>query len=381
MTETRRQFLTRSAAAAAAAGFLPAAAAGAAAARRPSRQKLKVLFMGGTGFLGPHTVRALLERGHEVTLFNRGRTNTHLFPELEKLQGDRSKDLSALAGDRSWDFVVDTSGYYPRVVDMLADAVKERVGAYVFISTMSVYPDWMGANTEESALAVLDDPTTEEVTGETYGGLKALCEAAAERHWPGRTLNIRPGLIVGPGDPTDRLTWWPVRIHRGGEVIAPGHPDMPVRFIDARDLAAWTVHCMEQEVFGPFNAIGPAGGLTMAELLYGTKVVLGAACSFTWVDNEFLTEQKVAPWMGPDSLPIWVPMEPPFESSSWDKAAAAGLVHRPTGDTLRDTLAWALEERGADRPWRTGITAEREEQLLRDWAARSDDAGDAGGED
>ncbi|MBC8328741.1 MAG: NAD-dependent epimerase/dehydratase family protein [Planctomycetes bacterium] len=337
--------------------------------------------MGGTGFLGPHTVRALLARGHEVTLFNRGRTNTHLFPELEKLQGDRSKDLSALAGDRKWDFVVDTSGYYPRVVDMLAEAVKDRVGAYVFISTMSVYPDWMGANTEESELATLEDPTTEQVTGGTYGGLKVLCEQAAERHWPGRTLNIRPGLIVGPGDNSDRLTWWPVRIHRGGEVIAPGHWDMPVRFIDARDLAEWTVRCMEDGTFGPFNAIGPEGGLNMAELLFGCKVVLGAECNFTWVTNEFLAEQKVNAWSGPDSLPIWVPLEPPFETSSWAKARAAGLTHRPTGDTLRDTLKWALEERGEDRPWRSGVTPEREAQLLKDWKERPPESEDEPGEE
>ncbi len=369
MSKTRREFLTQTAAAAAAAGLAPAAVASAPAAGpvRPAPKKLKILFMGGTGFLGPHTVRALQARGHEVTLFNRGRTNPHLFPELEKIKGDRGKDLSALEGDRTWDFVVDTSGYYPRVVNMLADVVKDRVGAYVFISTMSVYPDWMGANTEESELATLKDPTTEEITGLTYGGLKVLCEQAAEQHWPGRTLNIRPGLIVGPGDNSDRLTWWPLRIHRGGEVIAPGHWDMPVRFIDARDLAEWTVHCMEQQIFGPFNAIGPEGGLNMAELLFGCKVVLGAECNFTWVTNEFLAEQGVRPWAGPDSIPIWVPMEPPFEVSSWEKARKAGLSHRPTGDTLRDTLKWALEERDADRPWRAGITPEREEQLLKDW--------------
>lgn len=372
MSRTRREFLALSAAALAAA---PASRRSLGPRRRlspPPPRKLKVLFMGGTGFLGPHTVRPLIDRGHEVTLFNRGRTNPHLFPELEKIHGDRTKpeDLQALAGDRRWDWIVDTSGYFPRVIDQLAEVVGDRVGAYAFISTMSVYSDWMAANTEDSPLATIADPTVEEITGETYGALKALCEQAAERHWPGRALNIRPGLIVGPGDNSDRFTWWPVRVRRGGEVLAPGHWDMPVQFIDARDLGEWTVRCLENEVFGPFNAIGPTGGLNMAELLFGIKVVLGADATFTWVDNAFLQEQGVRPWAGPDSIPIWVPLEPPFAVSSWEKARRAGLTHRPTGDTIRDTLAWALEERPADRPWRAGISPEREAQLLRDWRER-----------
>lgn len=369
MSRSRREFLVQTAAAAAAAGLAPAARAEPPRSRR-APGPLRVLFLGGTGFLGPPTVRELLARGHEVTLFNRGRTNVDLFPELEKLHGDRTKDVSALAGDRRWDAIIDTSAYFPRVVDLIAEQLAARVERYVLISTMSVYPDFLAENAEDSPLVELADPSVEQVTGETYGGLKALCEAAAERSWPGRTLNIRPGLIVGPGDPTDRLTWWPVRVHRGGEALAPGDPELPIRFIDARDLARWTVYCLEQGSHGVYNAIGPAGGLTMAEFLYGCKVVLGADCRFTWVDNDFLAEQKVNSWMGEDSLPIWIPAAKPYVASTWDKARAAGLAHRPTGDTIRDTLAWALAERGTERAWRSGITPEREAELLAAWHQR-----------
>src|SRR5207248_5735003 len=205
-------------------------------------------------------------RGHTVTLFNRGKTHPELFPDLEKLRGDRDGKLDALKG-RKWDAVVDTSGYVPRIVKMSADLLAPEVKQYVFISSISVYPDDVkpGAN-EETAVPELKEPGSEEVR-KHYGALKALCEKTVEQSMPGRATTIRPGLIVGPGDPTDRYTYWPVRIDRGGEALAPGTPDDPVQYVDARDLAAWIVQTAERGAVGVFNATGPERPLGMAAML------------------------------------------------------------------------------------------------------------------
>src|SRR5260221_13589599 len=230
---------------------------------------MRLLILGGTAFVGRHLVEAALARGHTVTLFNRGRRNPDLFPELERLRGERPDDLAALRG-REWDAAIDTSGYTPRAVAASAGLLAEAVAHYTFISTISVYADEMPAGTDENGpLSQMpeDKAGTEEVTGETYGPLKVLAEQAAEAAMPGRVLTPRPGLIVGPYDPTDRFTYWPARVARGGEVLAPDGPDVPVQFIDARDLAAWTLDSVEAGRTGVFNLTGPAQPLTFGDLL------------------------------------------------------------------------------------------------------------------
>lgn len=304
-------------------------------------RKLKLLILGGTGFLGPHLVRVAVERGHEMTLFNRGVTNPHLFPELEKLRGDRrTSNLDALR-DRSWDAVIDTSAYYPRVVDEATSLLAERVRQYVFVSTISVYAkrDIIGMD-ETAPLATIEDESTEQVSGLTYGPLKVLCERAAETAMPGRVLTVRPGLIVGPGDTTDRFTYWPVRVARGGEVLAPGTGDDPVQFIDARDLALWTIDSIEQGRNGVFNATGPVEPITMRGMLEACREATGSDAEFTWVDREFLAEQSVRPW---SDMPVWVPPVGEyagFGRTSIERAKRAGLTTRPAVETARDTEAW-----------------------------------------
>lgn len=327
---------------------------------------MKLLLLGGTVFLGRQLVEVALARGHSVTVFNRGRTNPELFPEAEKLRGDRSSgDLAALTG-RNWDAVLDTSGYVPRVVGASAERLAERVAHYTFISTESVYADFRTPGLNESyPVGQLADESTEEVTGETYGPLKALCERAVEAALPGRSLIVRPGLIVGPHDPTDRFTYWPARAARGGEVLAPGRSASPVQFIDVRDLAAWAINLVEKHETGIFNADGPPH--TLGELLETSRVASGSDARLTWVNEEFLAQHNVAPW---SELPLWVPESDPdlagFASISIEKALRAGLTHRPLADTVRDTLAWAAT-RPADHHWRAGLTPEREAELLEHW--------------
>lgn len=334
----------------------------------------KILILGGTGFLGPHFVRAALARGHQVTLFNRGRTNPHLFPDLEKLQGDREQgELDALRG-RAFDAVIDTSGYVPAHVEATAQLFAATCRHYQFISSISVYPAFgqqAGDIDETAPVGEVDAATVakvETIRGSMpfYGPLKARCEQAAEAALPGRVCNIRPGLIVGPGDPTDRFTWWPVRMDRGGEVLCPGDQDGDVQVIDVRDLAAWMVHCLEQPVVGVFNAVGFAGRVSMAEFLAACKCATASSCRLTWVGEEFLLAEQVGPWM---QMPLWIPRAGRSHAVN-DRAIAQGLAFRPLGDTIRDTLDWARNERG-DRPFaRTGLPPEREQELLQRWHAR-----------
>lgn len=323
----------------------------------------KILILGGTGFLGPALVDAARARGHVLTLFNRGKTRPNLFPDIEKLQGDRDGNLKALEG-RKWDAVIDTSGYVPRVVKASADLLAPSVDHYVFISTISVYPDNAKPGTDEtSPVQTMADEKSEEVP-KYYGALKALCEKAAEQSMPGRVTNIRPGLIVGPYDPTDRFTYWPVRVARGGEVLAPGNGKDPVQFIDVRDLAAWTIGCIERRHLGIYNATGPARRMTVAELLDACKQASGSDATFTWVDSKFLEEQKVSPW---SDLPVWTGGED-FATISNAKAIAVGLTFRPAVDTAKATLEWFKTlppERQAKL--RSGLTPEREAELLTMW--------------
>lgn len=349
--------------------------------------RLRILVLGGTGFLGPHFVRSALAAGHEVTLFNRGKTNPEIFAELEQIRGDRDGKLDALAAEvekgRRWNAVVDTSGYVPRIVGDSAQLLAAAADQYMFISSISVYGDPSKIGIVESdAVGVLEDKSVEEVTGETYGPLKALCEAAAESAFPGKTCNIRPGLIVGPGDKSDRYTYWPVRVAEGGPMIAPGNPSDPVQMIDARDLADWMLACIEQGHVGVFNATGPRDVLTVEQLIESCEKGTGGTPERVWIDAAFLEKHEVMPWM---HMPVWVP--PDSESGGMGAVSIAaalqrGLVFRPAENTARDTLAWwnQQEEDRRAKP-RAGLAREKEAEVLAAWKNRGDSKSeDNGGE-
>jgi 2'-hydroxyisoflavone reductase len=335
---------------------------------------LHILVLGGTGFLGPHFVEAALAKGHTVTLFNRGKTNPHLFPDLEKLHGDRKTgDLSALEG-REFDAVVDNSGYLPKSVTQSAELLRTST-QYLFVSSVSAFRDQGKAGLVESdPVAPLTEPDTEDVMTH-YGALKAACEQAAEAAMPGRVTVVRPGLIVGPGDESDRFTYWPVRLARGGEVLAPGNPDDPVQLIDVRDLAAFMLLCVEKQLTEVYSAVGPSERLSVEDMLEGIIAALGSTATLTWADAEFLASQEVEPW---SQLTVWVPPGSDFGglgavngSAAW----AAGLTTRPIGEIAKDTLAWwnALPEERRKEP-RAGLPAEREVEVLAAWHARTGEA-------
>ncbi|HZH43008.1 MAG TPA: NAD-dependent epimerase/dehydratase family protein [Lysobacter sp.] len=362
---------------------------------RSERRPLKILVLGGTGFLGPQFVEAARARGHTLTLFNRGKTNPERFAgedyrDVEQLHGDRKTDLSALEGAREWDAVLDTSAYIPADVTRSAKLLAPRVKHYLLISTISVYArnDLPGMD-ETAPLIVLADPTVTRVTGETYGGLKALCEKAAEAELPGRTTIVRPGLIVGPGDPTDRFTYWPARADRGGEILAPGTAQDPTQFIDVRDLAEFLVHLIEQRTIGVFNADAPAGALTMGRVLESCREVArrmntiqcittpcepppGASSTLTWVRADFLATHKVSPWQ---ELPAWIPAQGEyagFGRVSTARAQAAGLRYRPLDETVHATLEYwrSLPEARRAKP-KAGLSPAREAEVLKAWHARA----------
>jgi len=261
---------------------------------------MKVLVLGGTVFLGRHVVEAALARGDEVTIFTRGVTAPDLFPDVERLQGDRDGDLAALAG-REWDAVVDTSGFVPRVVRQSAELLAGAVGVHCFVSSVSVYADFSTSPTEESAVQTLEDPASEDVD-QHYGALKAACENVVVEVLGDRALIVRPGLIVGPHDPSGRFTYWPVRIARAGDVLAPGPPSRSVQIVDARDLAAWILDASERRVTGTYNAV--AEPTSFEDLVVTCARVAGAEPSVTWVDEAFLQAEGVIPWT---ELPLWLP--------------------------------------------------------------------------
>ncbi|MCC6728051.1 MAG: epimerase [Chthonomonadales bacterium] len=331
---------------------------------------MDLLVLGGTLFLGRHIVEDALRRDWRVTLFNRGQHNPDLFPGVERITGDRDGGLDGLTG-RAWDAVVDTSGYVPRVVAASARLLARSVGHYAFVSTVSVYADFRREGMGEAApVGVLDDDSVETVDDATYGPLKALCEGEVERALPGRALIVRPGLIVGPHDPSDRFTYWPLRVAGGGEVLAPGAPDGPVQVIDARDLAAWVLDMAAGGRVGVFNAVGPDVRLTLGEVLDTCREVSGSDARFTWVPEDFVLEQGLRPWA---DLPLWLPRGSGeyvgLDTVSNAAAVAAGLRFRPLAETARDTLAWAC---GRPRTaLRVGITRERERELLNAWRAAS----------
>ena len=326
-----------------------------------SVQGVKLLVLGGTKFLGRAIVEAALGRGHEVTLFNRGQTNPDLFPEVEKLRGDRDGDLSALTG-RSWDAVVDTSAYVPHQTRASAEALAGAAGHYLFISTLSAYADASQPLDEESPLAELEEDQPDDRLLEdfsNYGALKVLCERAATDGFGGPTAIVRPGLIVGPHDPTGRFTYWPHRVARGGEVLAPALAESQVQFIDVRDLGEWIVQLSEQRSEGPFNAANH--DVTWNALLEGCREVTGSDAELVWVDPDFLMEQEVGQWM---EVPMWLYEDAGLHATDVSRAVGAGLIFRPLAETVRGALDQAETTDIA------GLDPEREAQLIAAWKAR-----------
>jgi 2'-hydroxyisoflavone reductase len=322
---------------------------------------MKILVLGGTVFLGRHLVEAALADGHEMTLFNRGQHNHDLFSEAEKLRGDRDGGLSVLEG-RQWDAVIDTCGYVPRVVGQSADLLAGVVENYIFISSISVYADASKPGIDEDSPLAEPEMDTEEITGETYGPLKVACEQAVEKAFPGRSLIIRPGLIVGPYDPTDRFTYWPFRLSRGGQVVAPEPRDAPAQVIDVRDLSEWIIRLIEQKTAGVLNATGPADAITFGDMLQQCGLEVDSEAILRWLPADKLLEAGVEPW---SDLPLWLPGDEMAGLLATDvsRPLAAGLTFRPLSETARDTLAWA-QGRPADHEWRAGLSAEQEQELL-----------------
>jgi 2'-hydroxyisoflavone reductase len=371
----RRQFLVGSAAA------LATAACGSSSSSTPSptpapqppkpAAKKTILVLGGTGFLGPHIVQHALDRGHTVTLFNRGKTHPKLFPDVEKLRGDRDGQLDALKG-RDWDVVIDDSGYVPRHVKLTADLLKDHVRQYIFVSSISVYGTFAKPGLDEDdAVATPPDPKVEEVNNQTYGGLKAACEQVVESTYGARSTIVRPHIVVGPGDSTDRFTYWVARVARGGQVLAPGSPNDPLQYIDVRDLAAFMRRCAEQRPPGRFNVCLPPGVHTIGELLETCKRVSGSNATFTWADAAFIQANGV---MEKGEIPMWLPPNGPRASALLVNSARAvqqGLRFHDLETTVRDTLEW-FNKRPAEQRQKlaAGLTPEREAELLKLLAAK-----------
>lgn len=337
---------------------------------------MKLLVIGGTRFVGRHFVTAAVARGHEVTLFNRGQHAPSPVDGVETICGDRNVDLDKLRG-RRWDVVLDFPGLLPSVVRASALALSDAVDIYVFVSSQSVYADVSRPGVDESSpVATLTEEQLERVKaidpsqatapslGDLYGGLKVLCEQAAQEVMNDRVLVVRPGLIVGPYDYSDRFTYWVARVARGGEVLAPGSPQRHVQFIDARDLAEWAVSMVERKQTGVYNCNGLPGALTMGQVLDECKAVSGSDATFAWADEEFLAREQVAAW---SELPLWLPENEPrlkgFMYINCDKAFAAGLTVRPLTQTIADTLTWHQASH-ADQPMKAGLAPEKEHKLL-----------------
>ncbi|MCI0571325.1 MAG: SDR family oxidoreductase [Myxococcaceae bacterium] len=373
MTHSRRRFLQYSLSAASVMTLAPGALAAPLGGKAPAKKR--ILILGGTGFLGPAVVNAAMARGHELTLFNRGKTRPELFPGVKKLRGDRDpkKDegLKALETG-TWDAVIDNSGYYPRMVRASAELLAPRVKQYVYISSVSAYVDDLTPNADESyPTAKLTDPNAETM-GENfanYGGLKRACELEVEKAYSKGATVVRPGFIVGPEDRSDRFTWFPVRFAKGGEMLAPGAPSDPVQIIDVRDLAEWLVLMVEQGTSGSFNAVGPGKPWTMGEMFAACREASGKDTKLTWVPADFLEKQGES---GDGSIPIWVPptgKTKGFHLRSNAKAVKAGLRFRSPTVTVKDTLTWFNSQPEERRTkLRAGLAPEREAELLKLWA-------------
>jgi 2'-hydroxyisoflavone reductase len=332
---------------------------------------MNLLVIGGTIFLGRHLIDAALAEGHEVTMANRGKTNADLYPDVARLVIDRDNDISALETGE-WDAVIDTCGYIPGHVRPIAELLADRVGHYTFVSSVSVYTDVSQPGVDEdSPVGVLEDPNTTEVTGETYGPLKVLCENVVRDVYGDRASIVRPGLIVGPHDLSDRFTYWPRRFDSGGDAIVPDWKDMPVQLADARDLAEWMVRAAAARVSGVFNGCGPATPWTLAQVVDACVAAAGDnAATPVWVDEDFLLEHEVSPWA---ELPVWLPSKSEHAgmlSVSVDRAVDAGLTFRSIDEVVRDTLEWDRTRR--DQPLRGPLAADKEASVLAAWRATSE---------
>ena len=394
----RRNFLKASAVAAGALGLdalpglVPVASAKPLASKRPVERasaSLNILILGGTGFTGPEQVEYAIARGHKVTLLNRNKTRPDFFKgRVDQLIGDLNDDVSALNG-HDFDVVIDNPTTAPAWVRNAAKYLKGHTKHYIFISTISAYASdtnaWADETDPTHTLPDGLDPYTVDRTvwgnGRNYGPLKAYSEKEVEKQYSGINTIIRPGLIVGPLDRSDRFTYWPYRIDKGGDVLAPGDGNDPVQIIDSRDLAEWTIRCAENRTLGVFNATGPVAPLTMAQMLYGIKAVTTAGAQFTWVPADFLTQQQVRAWVsGPNgqSMPVWVPDRPAnvaFSRRSIKKALAAGLTFRPLAVTAKETLDWnktrpAAELEALSQGKLAGIAAQREAEVIAAWKAK-----------
>lgn len=318
---------------------------------------MRILVLGGTKFVGRAFVEAALVAGHETTLFYRGQTNPDLFPEAEHVHGDRDGGLAVLEG-RSWDACVDTCGYVPRVVRLSAELLRAALGRYVFVSSISAYADFDAPPVEGAPLAQLEDPTVEEITGETYGGLKALCERAVEESFGERATVIRPGFITGRHDPTGRFTYWAHRGARGGEVLAPASLAGRLQVVDVRDLAAFLLRVIEDDLGGVFNVTAPMPPGSIAEVLHAGEAAAVSDLVVTVVDDAFLVDRQV----GMAELPLWAPPSeyPHLMSADVSSAVAAGFTPRPLAEAATAALEAELVEG-------VGLPPERETELLQAW--------------
>lgn len=351
-------------------GAAAAAATWLAGPALAAEKPLRILILGGTGFIGPHFVRTLRAGGHTLTLFNRGKRNPGLFPDVETLNGDRNGPVDALR-NRDWDVVIDNSGYLPKQVRLSAELLKEHTQYYLFISSISAYADLTPPDIDEDyKLAQLKDPNSENISAD-YGALKAACEKIVEETYGQRCSIIRPTYIVGPGDHTDRFTYWPVRVSRGGEMLAPGSPSDPMQFIDVRDLAEFVALCVEQRIPGRYNACNPARSVTVGKVLDTSKAVSKSDAKFVWVSPAFLEAQKL---LDSNEIPIYAPTTGEWAGAaqvSSKRAVAKGLKFRELTATISDTLAWhATRPPEQQQKLRAGLTAERETELLKAWKAQ-----------
>ncbi|MEO7084340.1 MAG: NAD-dependent epimerase/dehydratase family protein [Gemmatimonadaceae bacterium] len=392
MSTSRRKFLKLSAAAGGAVGLgvlpklgfaNPISADVPRAEVGRSKKPLNILILGGTGFTGPEQVEYAIARGHSVTLINRNKTRPDFFKgRVEQLIGDLNGDMSALKG-RKFDVVIDNPTTLPAWVRNVSQYMAGNCDHYIFISTISAYNDDKTVWADESdplhplppGMDPYNIPAADARKGGNYGILKAESEREVARKYAGKFTIIRPGLIVGPLDATNRFTYWPYRIDKGGNVLAPGDGTDPVQFIDSRDIAEWTIRVAENDTLGTFNATGPSKNLTMAEMLYGIKAVTTAGAQFTWVPADFLAEQKIRGW---SNMPVWVADRPDnvaFSRRSIDRAIAAGLTFRTLAVTAKDTLDWnktrsAAELQGLADGKPSGVSAQREAEVLAAWKAK-----------
>jgi len=339
---------------------------------RPPASK-KFLILGGTGFIGPPMVRYAVERGHEVSIFTRGRSQADL-PDVERLIGDRTGDLEALEG-RSWDVVLDNNAQDYRWVKLSTELLKDAAKQYIFVSSVSAYvgevvgyeyydQPWSKPPVDIESPLISKPRDFEDGQEAEYGLTKALGEALAKEAFPGRATIVRPGYIVGPGDPTDRFTYWPVRIDRGGEVLAPGDGSDPMQIIDVRDLTEWIVRLAENGTAGTFNGVGPASPMSASEMLYGIRAITSSEVRFTWVPTFFLKKLGVKPY---SDMPIWTPNDP-LAAVDHSRAIASGLTFRSLAATSLDTLKWhRTRPAEAQAELRTGIKPEREREVLEAW--------------